>query len=88
MQCGFVALFASHPNYFFESLIWLSFALVACGAQYGYLAFLSPLLILFLLFRVTGIPATEEQALRSKGEACRSIRSRRRRLYLGFRSYR
>ncbi len=32
---------------------------------------LSPALILFFLLRVTGIPATEEQALRSKGEAYR-----------------
>jgi steroid 5-alpha reductase family enzyme len=63
--------YSRHPNYFFESLIWLSFALVACGAEYGYLAFLSPALILFFLFRVTGIPATEEQALRSMGEAYR-----------------
>ena len=29
------------------------------------------LLMLFFLFRVTGIPATEEQALRSKGDAYR-----------------
>lgn len=63
--------YSRHPNYFFEFLIWVSFALVACTAQYGYLAFLSPALMLFFLLRVTGIPATEGQALRSKGEAYR-----------------
>jgi len=63
--------YSRHPNYFFEWLIWMSFAMVACTAQYGYLAFISPALILFFLFRVSGIPATEEQALRSKGEAYR-----------------
>ncbi len=36
-----------HPNYFFEWLIWVSFALVASSAQYGYWGFLSPLLILY-----------------------------------------
>lgn len=63
--------YSRHPNYFFEWLIWMSFALVACTAKFGYLAFVSPALILYFLFRVTGIPATEEQALRSKGEAYR-----------------
>jgi steroid 5-alpha reductase family enzyme len=63
--------YSRHPNYFFEWLIWMSFAIVALPAQYGYLAFLSPALILYFLLRVTGIPATEEQALRSKGEAYR-----------------
>src|ERR1700722_5257096 len=63
--------YSRHPNYFFEFLIWVSFAIVALPAQYGYLGFISPVLILVLLFRVSGIPATEEQAIRSKGEAYR-----------------
>ncbi|HXK06666.1 MAG TPA: DUF1295 domain-containing protein [Verrucomicrobiae bacterium] len=60
--------YSRHPNYFFEWLIWMAFALFAMSSPYGYLALVSPLLILFFLFRVTGIPATEAQALRTKGE--------------------
>jgi len=63
--------YSRHPNYFFEFLIWASFAIVAFPAQFGYLGLISPLLILFFLFQVSGIPATERQALRSKGEAYR-----------------
>lgn len=63
--------YSRHPNYFFEWLIWVSFAVVASGAQYGYYGFLSPALMLYFLLRVTGIPATEEQAVRSKGDAYR-----------------
>jgi steroid 5-alpha reductase family enzyme len=63
--------YSRHPNYFFECLIWVSFAIVAFPAKYGYLGLISPLLILFFLLRITGIPATEQQALRSKGEAYR-----------------
>jgi steroid 5-alpha reductase family enzyme len=63
--------YSRHPNYFFEFLIWVSFAVIALPAQCGYLALISPALILIFLFRVIGIPATEEQALRSKGEAYR-----------------
>jgi steroid 5-alpha reductase family enzyme len=60
--------YSRHPNYFFEWLIWVAFAVFAMGSPYGYLAVFAPLLMLFFLFRVTGIPATEAQALRSKGD--------------------
>jgi steroid 5-alpha reductase family enzyme len=60
--------YSRHPNYFFEWLIWVAFALFAMGSPYGWLALLAPMLMLLFLFRVTGIPATEAQALRSKGE--------------------
>ena len=57
-----------HPNYFFEWMIWLSYAAMAHGAP---LAWISPALMLFFLLRVTGIPATEAQALKSRGDAYR-----------------
>ena len=60
-----------HPNYFFEWLIWVSYALFALASPYGYLGLIAPALILFTLLKITGIPATEAQALRSKGEAYR-----------------
>jgi steroid 5-alpha reductase family enzyme len=46
----------------------VAFAVFAMGSPYGYVAVFAPLLMLFFLFRVTGIPATEAQALRSKGD--------------------
>jgi steroid 5-alpha reductase family enzyme len=63
--------YSRHPNYFFEWLIWMSFALFALDSKYGWIGFLSPALILYFLLRVTGIPATEEQAVRSRGEEYR-----------------
>jgi steroid 5-alpha reductase family enzyme len=57
-----------HPNYFFEWLIWIAFALIASAAPWGWLGFMTPAFLLALLFRVTGIPATEEQNLRSRGD--------------------
>ena len=63
--------YSRHPNYFFEFLIWIAFALFALGSPYGYVALIAPMLIFYFLFRVTGIPATEAQALRSKGESYR-----------------
>jgi steroid 5-alpha reductase family enzyme len=63
--------YSRHPNYFFESVIWIAFALFAAGSPHGYVALIAPILILYFLFRVTGIPATEAQALRSKGDLYR-----------------
>ena len=60
--------YSRHPNYFFEWLIWMAFALFALPSPYGWIGLLSPALILYFLLRVTGIPATEAQALRSRGE--------------------
>jgi steroid 5-alpha reductase family enzyme len=63
--------YSRHPNYFFEWLVWMGWAFFAVSAPWGWLGFLSPALMLLFLFRVTGIPATEAQSLRSKGDAYR-----------------
>jgi steroid 5-alpha reductase family enzyme len=60
--------YSRHPNYFFEWIIWMGFALIALPADFGYLGLISPALILYFVLRVTGIPATEDQAVRSRGE--------------------
>jgi steroid 5-alpha reductase family enzyme len=57
-----------HPNYFFEWMNWCGNALVATTAPMGWIAWIVPAGLLFLLFRVTGIPATEAQALRSRAD--------------------
>ena len=57
-----------HPNYFFESVTWCGVAFVASAAPWGWLAWLVPAALLYLLFKVTGIPATEAQALRSRAD--------------------
>ena len=60
--------YSRHPNYFFEFLIWVSYALFSSAAPGGWIGWVSPALILFFLFRVTGIPATERQALKTRGD--------------------
>ncbi len=63
--------YSRHPNYFFEWLVWCGYFVFALGSAWGWSSAYCPLLMLFFLFRVTGIPATEAQALRSKGDAYR-----------------
>ena len=60
--------YSRHPNYFFQTLTWLAYGLVAVAAPWGWLGFLSYALILYLVVFVTGIPPAEEQALRSRGD--------------------
>lgn len=61
--------YSRHPNYFFQWLMWVSYLVFALASPYGYLAIISPAIILYLLLKVTGIPMTEEQSIRTKGEA-------------------
>ncbi len=65
-----------HPNYFFVWLSWVSFALFALPADWGWLGLIAPASILYLLLFVTGIPMTEEQAVRTKGDAYRAYQAR------------
>jgi len=60
--------YSRHPNYFFEWLMWVSYFVFALASPYGCLAIISPAIILYLLTKVTGIPATEQQSLKTKGE--------------------
>jgi steroid 5-alpha reductase family enzyme len=60
--------YSRHPNYFFEWLAWVAYFVFALPSPWGWTSVLCPLLMLLFLFRVTGIPMTEEQALRSRGD--------------------
>src|SRR5207253_10734062 len=63
--------YSRHPNYFFEWLMWVAYALFAAASPWGWLASACPLVMLYLLIRVTGIPPNEAQALRTRGEEYR-----------------
>ncbi|MDX2086102.1 MAG: DUF1295 domain-containing protein [Candidatus Melainabacteria bacterium] len=58
--------YSRHPNYFFEWLMWVSYAVFSLAAPGGWLGLLSPLLMLHFLLNVTGIAATEARAVESR----------------------
>jgi len=68
--------FSRHPNYFFEFSVWVGFFLLAVQEPHGFLGIIAPAAILYTLLKFTGIPATEAQALRTKGDAYRSYQKR------------
>ncbi len=57
-----------HPIYFFEWTYWVGLALIAWSAPLGWAGLLSPAIMLYLLWNVTGIPAAEAQAVKSRGQ--------------------
>ena len=63
--------YSRHPNYFFEWVIWVAFFLFALGTPGGWITVYCPLLMLFFLTKVTGIPPAEAQSLKSRGDAYR-----------------
>ena len=66
-----------HPNYFFEWCVWLGHAVYgAAFAPWGLIALAGQAVMLASIVKVTGIPATEAQALRSKGDAYRAYQAR------------
>lgn len=64
--------YSRHPNYFFEWLHWFSYVLIAVGSPWWAWSLLGPALMGASLLWVTGIPFTEAQALRSRGEDYRA----------------
>lgn len=63
--------YSRHPNYFFEWLIWVSYFLVALPSPNGYYAIIPAILMWIFLLKFTGIPMTEANALKSRGEEYR-----------------
>lgn len=61
-----------HPNYFFEWLHWFAYVLLAVGSPWWGWTWLGPTLMGASLLWITGIPYTEAQALRSRGDDYRA----------------
>ena len=67
--------YSRHPNYFGDSLIWWGIFLVAAATPKGWITIFSPLLMTFLLMKVSGVPLLEE-ALAERREGYREYMRR------------
>ena len=67
--------YSRHPNYFGESLIWWGIFLVAVSVPWGWASVVSPILMTFLLMKVSGVPMLEE-ALAERREGYREYTER------------
>jgi steroid 5-alpha reductase family enzyme len=65
-----------HPNYFFEWLTWVAFAILALGANWtGWLALFAPALMYWTLRFASGVPLLEEHMLASRGDLYRAYQA-------------
>jgi steroid 5-alpha reductase family enzyme len=64
--------YSRHPNYFFEWLQWMTFFFLAWYTPLWWIPLLVSMVLLGLIFGVTGIPPTEAQAILSRGEDYRA----------------
>jgi steroid 5-alpha reductase family enzyme len=63
--------YSRHPNYFFEWLHWWAYVLIGLGSPWWWITIAGVIVMYVFLTRITGIPYTEEQAIRSRGDAYR-----------------
>lgn len=60
--------YSRHPNYYFEWLVWMSFAMLGISSTWGLLGFIGPMILFVVMFFITG-PITERQSLAKHGSA-------------------
>lgn len=60
--------YSRHPNYFFEWLHWFAYVCLAVGSPLFWLSLSGPVVMYAFLRWISGIPFTEAQALRTRGE--------------------
>ena len=53
--------YSRHPNYFGEVVLWWGIFIIASSTQLGIFAILGPLMITFLITKVSGIPMLEKR---------------------------
>ncbi len=67
-----------HPNYFFESLGWIAYPIIAIDPSNGwtFLSVIAPALMFAVLRFGTGVPPLEAAMVKSKGQAYRRYQAR------------
>lgn len=55
--------YSRHPNYFFEWLQWFTCVFLSIGSRYWLMSLWGPVCMFVFLWKVTGIPHTEKNAL-------------------------
>lgn len=55
-----------HPNYFFETVHWLAYVPLACGSDLVWWSLLAPVVMAFLLLKMSGLPILEAGLVQRK----------------------
>ena len=63
-----------HPNYFFECLHWLAYLSLAWGMDLWWLTLGAPLVMAFLLMKMSGVPLLEKEMMQRKAGYAEYVR--------------
>lgn len=58
--------YSRHPNYFFECVHWLAYIPLAIGAPYAWATLFAPLVMAWLLMKLSGVPLLEAEMIQRK----------------------
>lgn len=61
--------YSRHPNYFFEWVHWLVYPILLLNSDFFWNAVAVTLMMLLFLMKLTGIPFSEQQAIKKRGDA-------------------
>ncbi len=67
--------YSRHPNYFFECLHWFTYLLLAVGTAWWWVGLIPPIVMAWLLLKLSGIPMVEEQMIRERPGYAEYVRS-------------
>lgn len=67
--------YSRHPNYFFECLHWFAYVPLAWGAPYGWASLAAPLVMAWLLMKLSGVPLMEAEMIRRKPDYAEYVRN-------------
>ena len=72
--------YSRHPNYFFETLGWVGYVVIAADLTgsypWGWASLIAPAYMYYLLVHVSGVPPLEEHMMRTRPEAFGAYRAR------------
>ncbi len=60
--------YTRHPNYFGDAMVWWGLWLIACGSPGGWKTVVSPVVMTFLLVRVSGVALLERKLAETRPE--------------------
>ncbi|GJH03970.1 DUF1295 domain-containing protein [Paraburkholderia terrae] len=58
--------YSRHPNYFFECLHWVAYIALSIGSPWAWLTLLPPVLMAWLLMKLSGVPMIEAHLVHSR----------------------
>ena len=67
--------YSRHPNYFFECLHWFAYVVLAWGMPWGWVTLGAPVVMAFLLMKLSGMPLMEAEMMRRKPAYAEYVRT-------------